>query len=60
MSKSKADPMKHKSGTERLGPLSYTGLHELLKNSKPKRKSEILREIEKREKMGQGKNKEGV
>jgi|GEM_PF-2053163 len=58
MSKSKADPMKHKSGTVRLGPLSYEGLLELLKSAKPKRKLQITREIEKREKMGQGKAKE--
>lgn len=58
MSKSKVDPMKHKSGTVRLGPLSYAGLQELLKTAKPKRKMQIQREIEKREKMGQGKAEE--
>jgi hypothetical protein len=60
MSKSKADPLKYKSGTVRLGPLSFADLSALLKSAKAKRKPQIQREIEKRQKMGQGKVEEAA
>ena len=40
------DPMKHKTGKPRLGPLNLKQLNELLeKSSKPKDKAKILNRI---------------
>jgi len=47
--KRKANPMLHKTGKPRLGPLNLKQLNELLtKTQKPKDKAKIQREIQSR------------
>lgn len=41
----KADPMKTKTGKQRLGPLSYKQLSDMLSKSKPKDRSKIENRI---------------
>jgi hypothetical protein len=42
------DPMRHKSGKPRLGPLNVAQLTELLKNARPKHKAKIQRALDNR------------
>lgn len=47
----KTDPMKTKTGKERLGPLNLAQLNKLLENAqRPKIKAKISREIARKEK----------
>jgi len=45
MNKQHNDPMKHKTGKPRLGPLNLIQLQELLKSARPKNKSKIENRI---------------
>jgi len=42
------DPMKHKTGKPRLGPLNVAQLTELLKNARTKHKAKIQRALDNR------------
>jgi hypothetical protein len=42
------DPMRHKSGKTRLGPLNVAQLTELLKTARPKHKAKIQRALDNR------------
>jgi hypothetical protein len=59
--KKQANPMKTKTGKQRLGPLSLKQLYELLeKESKPKNKGKIRSRIRIMEQRGQKYAKETV
>lgn len=53
----KTDPMKTKTGKDRLGPLNLAQLNKLLENAqRPKQKAKIAREIIRKEKMKEQQN----
>lgn len=42
------DPMKHKSGKPRLGPLNVAQLTKLLESARPRHRAKIQRRLDKR------------